>query len=223
MLKVAFISSGKNTTVKRLSDIFKDTSLKINFYIISDRNVKNSFVRSQYLKKNIVKRTKDVEIFCKEVKKILKNIKADFVFLLYTKKITSDIFDNFNTFNIHPSLLPYGKGLLGIEKIFKITKKDGNNFFGSSLHKVNQNYDDGKVLSQIRFKMEKKINLKIFDELNFFSKIIMITNLILSKEKNFSSYDKKILSQNLNNLLEKKGRIKNFKNYKKYLLNQLAI
>ena len=71
----------------------------------------------------------------------------------YLKKIPSSVIDLFRNriLNIHPSLLPKygGKGFYGI-KVHEAVIQNGELESGCTVHLVNEIYDDGPILGQIK-------------------------------------------------------------------------
>jgi len=62
--------------------------------------------------------------------------------------------------NIHPSLLPKYKGLNTFKRILKEKEKET----GCTVHFVNEKLDDGKIIVQKKFFIEKKDNIEILKE-----------------------------------------------------------
>ena len=62
--------------------------------------------------------------------------------------------------NIHPSLLPKYKGLNTFKRILKEKEKKT----GCTVHFVNEKLDDGKIIVQKKFFIEKKDNIEILKE-----------------------------------------------------------
>ena len=85
---------------------------------------------------------------------------CDIIFSVgYLKKINSEIIENYEVINLHPSLLPKYKGLMTHKRIL-INKEIK---FGYSIHKVNKYLDDGKILNQ----KQKNISTCSENELRF--------------------------------------------------------
>ena len=72
----------------------------------------------------------------------------------YLKKINSEIIENYEIINLHPSLLPKYKGLMTHKRML-INKE---NKYGYSIHKVTKYLDDGEILSQ------NQRNISIYNE-----------------------------------------------------------
>jgi phosphoribosylglycinamide formyltransferase-1 len=67
---------------------------------------------------------------------------------------------NFPLINIHPSLLPKygGKGMYG-NYVHAAVIKNKELYSGITIHRVNSNYDEGEILFQKEFKLEKNENI----------------------------------------------------------------
>ena len=62
----------------------------------------------------------------------------------YLKKIESEIIQNYEIINLHPSLLPKYKGLMTHKRMLINNEIK----YGYSIHKVTKYLDDGEILSQ---------------------------------------------------------------------------
>jgi phosphoribosylglycinamide formyltransferase 1 len=76
-------------------------------------------------------------------------------FLWMIPKSLTDAYHN-KIINIHPSLLPKfgGKGMFGM-KVHEAVKHAGETETGLTIHLVNEKYDDGKILKQVRCKISE--------------------------------------------------------------------
>ena len=89
-----------------------------------------------------------------ELLNIINSYQADILVLAgYLKKIPPLVIDIFRDriLNIHPSLLPKygGKGFYGI-KVHEAVIQNGELESGCTVHLVNERYDDGPILGQIK-------------------------------------------------------------------------
>jgi phosphoribosylglycinamide formyltransferase-1 len=153
--KVTFLLSGGGSN---LYQILKKnlTSKKFNpISIISNNQI------SKQIKELIKSNELEIKIYEK-----VSNLKpkllcdCDIVFSVgYLKKINSEIIENYEVINLHPSLLPKYKGLM-TQKRMLINKEYK---YGYSIHKVTKYLDDGKILSQnqrnISTSSENKLSL----------------------------------------------------------------
>ena len=120
----------------------------------------------------------------------LKKHRIDWIFLAGFMKILSahflkefSIFAKGKIFNIHPSLLPLYPGLKGYEKSFR--NKD--EFYGHSIHLVEETVDAGEIVSQVKIKADHQIDLEKYIELG--KKV---------ENENYASVLKKLLLGRLN-------------------------
>jgi phosphoribosylglycinamide formyltransferase-1 len=98
----------------------------------------------------------------------LKNNKIDYIILAgFLLKISAKLIEQFNNkiINIHPSLLPKygGMGMYG-NRVHEAVLKDKEEETGITIHYVNENYDEGKIIFQKRFKIEKEETLDSLKE-----------------------------------------------------------
>ncbi len=89
----------------------------------------------------------------------LKSHAVDWVILVgYMKKIGAKLLEEFHgkIFNIHPSLLPKhgGKGMFGIH-VHESVLASGETETGVTIHLVDEEYDQGRVLAQEVVKVEE--------------------------------------------------------------------
>lgn len=81
---------------------------------------------------------------------LLTKYNCKYVFLAgYMKKIPSKITTGFQVINSHPSLLPRygGSGMYG-RLVHEAVVKNSEKKSGVTIHEVNENYDDGKIILQ---------------------------------------------------------------------------
>ena len=137
--KITFLLSGggsnlyqilnKNLTFKKFNTIS----------IISNNQVSKQIkelIKSNKLKVNIYEKVSNLK------PKFLGD--CDIVFSVgYLKKINSEIIENYEIINLHPSLLPKYKGLMTHKRML-INKEDK---YGYSIHKVTKYLDDGEILN----------------------------------------------------------------------------
>ena len=140
--KVTFLLSGGGSNLYKILN--KNlTSKKFNtISIISDNKV------SKQIKKLIKLNELEINIHEK-----VSNLKpkilgdCDIIFSVgYLKKINSEIIENYEIINLHPSLLPKYKGLMTHKRM--LINKEVK--YGYSIHKVTKYLDDGEILTQKR-------------------------------------------------------------------------
>ena len=139
---VIFLLSGGGSNLHRI--LKKNlTSKKFNTISIISNNL---------ISKQIKELIKSNELEIKIYEKV-SNLKpkflgdCDIIFSVgYLKKINSEIIENYEIINLHPSLLPKYKGLMTHKRM--LINKEAK--FGYSIHKVTKFLDDGEILNQNR-------------------------------------------------------------------------
>ena len=127
-----------------------------NLYQILKKNLTSkkfnviSIISNNLISKQIKELLKSNELEIKIYEKV-SNLKpkflgdCDIIFSVgYLKKINSEIIENYEIINLHPSLLPKYKGLMTHKRILINNEVK----YGYSIHKVTKYLDDGKILSQ---------------------------------------------------------------------------
>lgn len=100
-----------------------------------------------------------------EVVSLLKRLEIDLVVLAgFLWLVPANLLNAFpnKIINIHPSLLPKhgGKGMYG-DRVHKAVLEAGDDEHGITIHFVNENFDEGEIIYQGRFKVEKGDSLEI--------------------------------------------------------------
>ena len=72
----------------------------------------------------------------------------------YMNIVPSILFEEFNTINIHPSLLPKYGGLMDMA-VHDMVLKNNEMFSGCTLHQVTKDVDKGRILLQKQYKIKK--------------------------------------------------------------------
>jgi phosphoribosylglycinamide formyltransferase 1 len=100
-----------------------------------------------------------------EVVQLLKNLKIDFIVLAgFLWLIPANLLKSFpnKIINLHPALLPKygGKGMYG-DNVHKAIIDAGDSESGITIHFVNEHFDDGEIIHQSRFHIEKDDDLEM--------------------------------------------------------------
>ena len=137
---ITFLLSGGGSNLHKI--LKKNLTYK-NFNTIS-------IISNNQVSKQIKELIKSNELEIKIYEKV-SNLKpklmgdCDLVFSVgYLKKINSEIIENYEIINLHPSLLPKYKGLMTHKRM--LINNEIN--FGYSIHRVTRYLDDGEILSQ---------------------------------------------------------------------------
>jgi len=129
-----------------------------NLYQILKKNLTSkkfnviSIISNNLISKQIKELIKSNELEIKIYEKV-SNLKpkflgdCDIIFSVgYLKKINSEIIENYEIINLHPSLLPKYKGLMTHKRM--LINKEAK--YGYSIHKVTKYLDDGEILNKNR-------------------------------------------------------------------------
>ena len=100
-----------------------------------------------------------------DVVQLLKNLKVDIIvlagFLWLIPQRLLQAFPN-KIINLHPALLPKygGKGMYG-DNVHKAILEAGETESGITIHFVNENFDEGEIIHQSRFHIEKQDDMEM--------------------------------------------------------------
>jgi len=158
--RLAVFGSGNGTNAQAIAEYFSESSDARVVLILSNR--KDAFVLQRATALNIpVKVFNRVDFYETEVitrllidQNIDMIVLAGFLWLLPPSLIKA--FPD-RIINIHPALLPKfgGKGMYG-SKVHRAVIEAGEKESGISIHFVNENYDQGRIIFQARCTVEKE-------------------------------------------------------------------
>ena len=180
-VSILIFASGNGSNAENIITYFQNKAIDINWMIITNNS--NAGVIQRSIKMGIpflVFDKKDFyeNMFLKKISLINPKLIILAGFLL---KIPENLIKKFNNkiINIHPSLLPKygGKGMYGMNVHNEVIKNKEDQS-GISIHYVNNQYDDGKIIFQKSTKIiypstAKKLAKKIHElEMKYFPEII---------------------------------------------------
>ena len=150
-VSILIFASGNGSNAENIITYFRKKAIDINWMIIT--NNKNAGVIKRSIKMGVpysVFNKKDFyeNIFLKKISLINPKLIILAGFLLKVPENLIKKFDD-KIINIHPSLLPKygGKGMYGMH-VHKEVIKNKEKQSGISIHYVNNQYDDGKIIFQ---------------------------------------------------------------------------
>lgn len=150
--RIVIFASGSGTNADNIIKYFQRTQFAEVVLVLSNKKDAKVLERAKNLQVSSLSFTKD-ELFSEEgILKILKGIKADLIvlagFLLKFPEIILKEFPN-KVINVHPALLPKygGKGMYG-NFVHEAVWKNNEAETGITIHFVNENYDEGAIISQ---------------------------------------------------------------------------
>jgi len=152
--KLAIFASGSGSNAENICNYFADHP-DVEVVLICT-NKRDAFIvkRAEKLNIPVLFITKTELTNFDDLHKKLQGAKVDFIilagFLLKLPAIMVEEYPN-RILNIHPSLLPKygGRGMYG-SAVHKAVLKNKEAESGISIHFVNQNYDEGKLILQAR-------------------------------------------------------------------------
>lgn len=161
MTKLAIFASGSGTNADQITSYFKSSQSEIEVDCILT-NKKEAGVIA-VAKKHRVPHFYFSNAFFEngeQVVDFLKDRKINWIILAgFLRKIVPEIIQHFpgRIINIHPSLLPQfgGKGMYGA-KVHQAVIDHGEKESGISIHIVNENFDQGKIIFQKKCLLESE-------------------------------------------------------------------
>jgi len=187
--KLALFGTGSGSNAENIYNYFKASS-DVSVVLICT-NKKDSFIvkRAKKLNLPIVYTNKTTLSNFIGLHQILKNYEVDYIVLAgFLLKIPSIMVSSYKNkiINIHPSLLPKygGRGMYG-KNVHKAVLENQDTKSGITIHFVNQNYDEGKIILQKTCVVNKNDTLEILEnkirdlEFRYFPKTI--EKIILQK------------------------------------------
>ncbi len=154
MTRIAIFASGSGSNAENIANYFSNNDAVEISLILT--NKKNAYVLERAKKLNIqslvFNRTQFFET--NEIPQILIKNNIDLIVLAgFLLKIPENLIKAFpdKIVNIHPALLPKygGKGMYG-DNVHKAVVENKETESGVTIHFVNENYDEGKIISQAK-------------------------------------------------------------------------
>ncbi len=158
MKNIAIFASGTGTNAENIVHYFQ-----------GHKYIKVALILSNKPDAYVVQRAKELGVSCmtfskedlygnNNVRQALLNYDIRFIVLAgFLWLVPSDLIRSYRNrmINIHPALLPDygGKGMYG-DRIHRRIYENGDRESGITIHYVNENYDEGQIIRQVRFKIE---------------------------------------------------------------------
>ncbi|WP_256012977.1 phosphoribosylglycinamide formyltransferase [Desertivirga xinjiangensis] len=163
--RIAIFASGSGSNAQKIMEHFKNHN-EAEVAIVLTNNP-DAYVLQRADNFEIPSHIFDKYEFTKtdSVVSLLKSLEIDIIvlagFLWLIPENLLKAFPN-KIINIHPALLPKygGKGMYG-DHVHKAVIANGDEESGITIHFVNENFDEGEVIHQSRFKIEKGDDLEM--------------------------------------------------------------
>lgn len=150
--QIVIFASGNGTNAENIIKYFQRTEVAEVALVLSNKKDAKVLERAKNLNVDTLSFTKEQLSSEEGVLKNLKDVKPDLIvlagFLLKFPEVIIAEFPN-KIINIHPALLPKygGKGMYG-SAVHEAVVKNKDTETGISIHYVNENYDEGAIISQ---------------------------------------------------------------------------
>ncbi|MGO3182789.1 MAG: phosphoribosylglycinamide formyltransferase [Aequorivita sp.] len=155
--RIVIFASGSGTNTENIIKYFQRTQFAEVVLVLSNKKDAKVLERAEKHKVEAASFTK-AELFSEEgVLKTLKESEPDLIvlagFLLKFPEFIIKEFPN-KVINIHPALLPKygGKGMYG-SFVHETVLKNKDDETGITIHYINENYDEGAIITQKRVKL----------------------------------------------------------------------
>lgn len=163
--RIAIFASGSGSNAQKIMEHFKYSNDAEVALVLSNNS--DAYVLQRADNFEIPSHIFDRNEFYQtdEIVNLLKQLQIDLVVLAGFLWLVPDnllkAFPN-KIINIHPSLLPLhgGKGMYG-DRVHKAVLANGDEEHGITIHFVNEKFDEGEIIYQARFKVEKGDTLEI--------------------------------------------------------------
>jgi phosphoribosylglycinamide formyltransferase-1 len=163
--RIAIFASGSGSNAQKILEFFKKHPEAEVALVLS--NNPEAYVLQRADNFEVPSHIFDKQEFYKsdEIVSLLKNLQIDLIvlagFLWLIPENLISAFPN-RIINIHPALLPKygGKGMYG-DKVHKAVLNAGEEESGITIHYVNEHFDEGEMIHQSRFKIEKGDDLEM--------------------------------------------------------------
>lgn len=160
MKRVAILASYNGSGFDALYEAIKkgDLFIEIPLIISNNSNAKILENATNHGIDNFVVNSKTAENPDKKIEELLNKYQCEYLFLSgYMKKVSINITESFKVINSHPALLPNygGEGMYG-RFVHEAVIKNSEKKSGVTIHEVDENYDEGKILLQKEILLDKE-------------------------------------------------------------------
>lgn len=159
MPRVAILASYNGSGFVALYEAMQSGKLSIEIPLVISNNSSATVLETAtaYGIKNFAINTKTETNPDAKIEELLHEYGCSYVFLSgYMKKVAPNITQNFKVINSHPALLPNygGAGMYG-RFVHEAVIKNSEKISGVTIHEVDENYDEGKIILQKKLSLAK--------------------------------------------------------------------
>ena len=150
--RIVIFASGSGTNAQNVIRYFQQGEIAEVVLVLTNKKDAKVIERAKNLKVESLFFNKSELLDEKGVLQVLKDINPDLIVLAgFLLKFPESILNNFHNrvINLHPALLPKygGKGMYG-HHVHQAVIESGEKETGITIHYVNENYDEGKIIFQ---------------------------------------------------------------------------
>ncbi len=160
MIRIAIFASGSGTNAQRITEYFREHSVLIAVdLILSNKQDAQVLERARKLGVSTVTFSRHEFYEGTRIPELLKEHAIEYVILAGFLWLVPDVILKAypsRILNIHPALLPRygGKGMYGL-KVHEAVISNQDKESGITIHLVNERYDEGQILFQVKCKIEE--------------------------------------------------------------------
>ena len=150
--RIVIFASGSGTNAQNVIQYFQQGEIAEVVLVLTNKKDAKVIERAKNLNVESLFFNKSELLDEKGVLQVLKDINPDLIVLAgFLLKFPESILNNFHNrvINLHPALLPKygGKGMYG-HRVHQAVIESGEKETGITIHYVNENYDEGKIIFQ---------------------------------------------------------------------------
>ena len=184
MTSIVFLVSGNGGTLKFVNEMIKRNhvqGLRIQ-HVISDRSCGAlEYAKHESIPNTLIKYDrKNTE----NMLALLEDISPDIIITTFHKILDNQIVSKFRgkLINLHYSLLPSFKGLIGMQTVEEAIKLRSR-FIGGTCHYVDEQVDNGAIIAQFVFPLHYPPNIPKLQNIEFRASCLLLLNSLLAIDK----------------------------------------
>ncbi len=160
MTKIAVLASHNGSGFEALYKASKTDKLNIQIALVISNNTNAEVLKkaTTYNIDNFIVNKQLCNDVDSKIEQLLEEYNCEYIFLSgYMKKISSSTANKYKIINSHPALLPKygGVGMYG-KYVHEAVIKNKETISGVTIHEVNENYDEGKIILQKSIDIDEK-------------------------------------------------------------------
>ncbi len=162
--RIAVLASGNGSNAEHITTYFKGIETVKVVAFLSNKKMAKVLDRAEELSIPAFYFTKKAFFGSDSVLRLLQALDLDMIVLAgFLWKIPLDMVRAFpgKIINLHPALLPKygGKGMYG-NRVHQAVKDNGEQETGITIHYVNENYDEGAIIHQVKVTIEPAFSVE---------------------------------------------------------------